>query len=64
MNREVIDAKVKEMASIYSSTILDKVVSTYPNLNPVIIEIIKELSEDGFTDGATVILDMLEESKK
>lgn len=49
------------MAKLYSSTILEGVTKKFPDLNPTISEIVVELSMSGFIDGATIILDALED---
>lgn len=60
MNRAAIDIKVKQLAELYSSTILKGLTEEYPDLDQTLIEVIKELSESGYIDGANTILDGLE----
>ena len=60
-NRKALNARVKQMAKLYSSTILEGVTKKFPDLNPTISEIVVELSMSGFIDGATIILDALED---
>lgn len=59
MDRKAIDIKVRQLAEIYSSTILSDLVKGYPNLDPTLIEVVKGLLESGYIDGATTILDGL-----
>lgn len=63
MNRKAIDTKIRQLAEIYSSTILSGLIKGYPDLNPTLIEVIKELLESGYIDGATTILDGLERER-
>lgn len=60
-NREALNARVKQMAKVYSSTILEGITKKFPDLDPTISEVIVELSMSGFIDGATIILDALED---
>lgn len=59
MDRKVIDIKVRQLAEIYSSTILSDLIKGYPDLNPTLIEVVKGLLESGYIDGANTILDGL-----
>lgn len=60
-NREALNARVKQMAELYSSTILEGITKKFPDLDPTISEVVVELSMSGFIDGATIILDALED---
>lgn len=60
-NRETLNAKVKQMAELYSSTILKHITKKLPDLDPTISEVVVELSMSSFIDGATIILDALED---
>lgn len=59
-NREALNARVKQMAELYSSTILEGITKKFPDLDSTISEVVVELSMSGFIDGATIILDALE----
>lgn len=61
-NREALNAKVKQMAKLYSSTILEGITKELPDLDPTISEVVAELSMSSFIDGATIILDALEDT--
>lgn len=61
-NREALNAKVKQMAKLYSSTILEGMTKKLPDLDPIISEVVAELSMSSFIDGATIILDALEDT--
>lgn len=60
MNRKIVNEKVQQAAELYSSTIVDGIIKRLPDIDPVIVEIINELSTSGYIDGANMILDALE----
>lgn len=59
-NREATNETVKQMAKLYSSTILEGITKKLSDIDPTILEVVAELSMSGFIDGATIILDALE----
>lgn len=63
VNRESINAKIRQSGELYASTIIDRITKVHPDLNPTFIDIIKDLSMFGYIDGATMILDALDRIK-
>lgn len=63
VNRESIDTKIRQSGELYATTIVDRITQVYPDLDPTLIDIIKELSMTGYIDGATMILDALDRLK-
>ncbi len=63
VSREAFNERIKQSAELYSSTIADGVAEKFPDIDPVFIETIRELSMYGFIDGASLILDALERRK-
>lgn len=63
VNRESINAKIRQSGELYASTIVDRITTVYPDLDPTLIDVIKELSMTGYIDGATMILDTLDRIK-
>ena len=59
-NREATNETVKQMAKLYSSTILEGITKKLSDIDPTILEVVAELSMSSFIDGATIILDALE----
>lgn len=62
-NKEIIISKIEELSDIYSSTIVNGILSAFPNLNSTVIDIIKDLSKSCYIDGATITLNMLIENE-
>lgn len=60
VSREALNERVKQSAELYSSTIISGITKEFPDLDPILIETIRELSTSGFIDGASMILDALE----
>lgn len=47
VSREAFNERIKQSAELYSSTIADGVAEKFPDIDPVFIETIRELSMSG-----------------
>lgn len=50
----------KELGKKYATQIRETIVKSYPNLNPIILDLIEMTASSGFVDGATIASEIIE----